>query len=439
VSKLFDPLLVALAINEPEHEALFLRMVQDTAFTIGGQPCEVVRLCASVFDLEQVLTSGSVDVVVVSSQLGAIPFAHLVALAHCHVRMVVTAQDPTDRRWDEFPGGLVIGTHPTADQLAQALSGDRAAIAGWRAQQANERGRATRETRLEGAAPPARSIKSGRKGKVITVAGAYQPSGKSLVAVGLTRALGVPARCVLVDADLRFGTTPFTLGMSVGYSLCQLAEKQLRTAEAWDTALESELRAMDSSQALVLAGVPRPKMRPAVTPAFYERLVEALAERFAYTVLDTSGTGWSPADSPIDALSLRLADQILLVVRPDPKGVDMAREALREWAGSRDRIGLVLNQAGQRGMESRGEVEVVLGLGVVAVIPFDPAGVAAASRRRRPIVTQSGAKAAAPLLDLAGRLHGGGPIALPPDVEPPVARHWWHRLAPAAVGGVFRW
>jgi len=82
---------------------------------------------------------------------------------------------------------------------------------------------------------------------------------------------------------------------------------------------------------------------------------------------------------------------------------------------------------------------MVLGLGVVAVIPHDPKGVDAARRRRRPIVCQAKATAGGPLLDLATRLHGGGPIVLPPDVEPASGPSWWQRLAPTGVGGALRW
>jgi len=281
-----------------------------------------------------------------------------------------------------------------------------------------------------------------QRGKLISIAGAYEPSGRTTVAVGLSRALGARTSVVLVDADTRFGTTPFVLGLSAGHSVCQLAEKHLPNAEAWDAALDQELQSMDgSSRTMVLAGVPRPSMRPHFTPSFYERLLEVLAERFAFGVLDTGGSGWSAADSAIDGVSLRLADHILLVIRPDIQGVALAREALKQWSGGRERISLVLADVGERGQasESRGEIEDVLGLGVVAVVPFDPKGISGAGRRRRPIVCQRNAKAAAPLLGLAGRLVGGGTVVLPPDAEPPKPRRWWRRLpVSAGVGGLLR-
>src|SRR5207244_12161753 len=103
----------------------------------------------------------------------------------------------------------------------------------------------------------------------------------------------------------------------------------------------------------------RPSMRPHFTPSFYERLLEVLAERFAFGVLDTGGSGWSAADSAIDGVSLRLADHILLVIRPDIQGVALVREALKQWSGGRERISLVPADVGgrRRASERRGETD----------------------------------------------------------------------------------
>ena len=257
------PLLLALAIDDPDREARLLRMVHDPAFTVDGRPCEVARLCASVRDLEEVIAGGAIDAVVVASQLGAIPFAHLVALAHRPVRMVVSAPDAADERWDDFPGGLVVGPEPSAELLALALAGDRPAVTGWRDRQAVQNrsspdGRHAVGTAGQQTPPGAHTGTRRRRGRVTTIAGAYEPSGRTTVAVGLARALAVRGRAVLVDGDLRLGTTPFVLGLSAGHSLCHLADKHLDSPQAWDTALRSELQSLDDSgQTLVLAGVPR--------------------------------------------------------------------------------------------------------------------------------------------------------------------------------------
>jgi Flp pilus assembly CpaE family ATPase len=441
----FDsPLLVALAIDDPDREGQLLRVLHDPQFRAGSRACEVGRLCASVQDLEGTIANGEVEVAVVASQLGAIPFPSLVSLAQRRVRVVVCAADATDSRWDDFPGGLVIGQQPSAEMLGAALAGDRVAVAAWRGRGASEPPRSV--SRTPRAAPDKAAKQSepkpDKRGTVIALAGAYEPSGRSVLAAGLARALGARGRTVLVDADVRMGTTPFTLGVSAGHSVCQLAEKHLSNSSAWDLALDSELQSLgDTSHLAVLAGVPRPSMRTRLSATFYQRLVHVLAERFAYVVLDTGGSGWSVADSPIDGLSLQLADHILLAIRPDLQGVALAREALHEWSGGRDKISLVLNQTGNRGLhgESRAEIEVVLGLGVAAVVPFDPQGVSSATSRQRPIVCQRDARAAPPLLDLAGRLTGGGPVLLAPDVEPLNTTAWWQRLTPTGVGGLLRW
>jgi Flp pilus assembly CpaE family ATPase len=443
------PVRLALAIDDSDREERLLRTVQDPSFVAGGRPCEVVKLCASLRDLQDVVASDAIEAAIVSSQLGAIPFAELIDLAaraHPCVHLVVSAPDATDPRWDDFPGGLVIGAQPSAELLALAVAGERSALGAWRSSEAAERRPlASGRQEVDTACRDTRAAREGgrkQRGKLIAIAGAYEPSGRTTVAVGLSRALGARTSVVLVDADSRFGTTPFVLGLSAGHSVCQLAEKHLPNAEAWDAALDQELQSMDSSsRTMVLAGVPRPSMRPHFTPSFYERLLEVLAERSAFAVLDTGGSGWSAADSAIDSVSLRLADHILLVIRPDIQGVALAREALRQWSGGRERISLVLADIGDRGQarESRGEIEDVLGLGVVAVVPFDPKGTSSAGRRRRPVVCQRGAKAAAPLLGLARGLAGGGTVVLPPDAEPTAPRRWWRRLPlSAGVGGLLR-
>ena len=40
---------------------------------------------------------------------------------------------------------------------------------------------------------------------------------------------------------------------------------------------------------------------------------------------------------------------------------------------------------------------------------------------------------------VAARLHGGGPIVLPPDAEPASSPNWWRRVAATGVGGALRW
>jgi hypothetical protein len=126
---------LALAIDVRDREALLLRLVHDPAFVVGGLPYEVVKLCASIPNLEQGDRRWRRRCHRRGQPALRHLFASLVALAHHRMRMV-TAPDPADPQWDDFPGGLVIGAEPTPDLLALALAGDRAAVTRWRQRRA---------------------------------------------------------------------------------------------------------------------------------------------------------------------------------------------------------------------------------------------------------------------------------------------------------------
>jgi DNA-binding transcriptional regulator YiaG len=138
-------------------------------------------------------------------------------------------------------------------------------VAAWRYRQAAEhRSGATPLTprpNRSGPAVDAVPQRGTRRGLVIAIAGAYQPSGRSLVAAGLACALGMSEQAMLVDADVRLGTTPFTFGLSNGgYGLCHLADRPIDSAEAWDAALTAELQPIGApSGAMVLAGGAAPR------------------------------------------------------------------------------------------------------------------------------------------------------------------------------------
>jgi hypothetical protein len=192
----FDaPVRLALAIDDSDREERVLRIVQDPSFIAGGRPCEVVKLCASLHDLQDVLAGDAIEAAIVSSQLGAIPFAeltNLAARAHPGVRLVVFAPDASDPRWDDFPGGLVLGPQPSAELLALAVAGERSALGTWRSTEvAEHRPTAVERDGVDTARRNARAAREGaraQRGKLIAIAGAYEPSGRTVVTVGLSRA-----------------------------------------------------------------------------------------------------------------------------------------------------------------------------------------------------------------------------------------------------------
>jgi Mrp family chromosome partitioning ATPase len=418
-----EPLSLALAIGDPREEAALLSLVQEPSFRVDGRPCQVRGLFDSARDVAGAVAGDAVDVVVVASTLNAIPFERLVDLATEGRRLVVVAPDPLAPRWNAFPAP-VVGMQPDADSLSEAL---RQAMRG--------RGVARPDPRTSTTQPatPSSTIATS---EVIAVTSGYAAEGRSTVATALAFALGVVAETVLIDADLRGGTIEFAFGLDPGRNMCLLAQQEPQDPTWWDAALAAELQPMGapSTHGVALTGVTKPSLRPWVTARFFEQLIAALRERYRYVVLDTSGSGWSADDSAVDRLCLRLADRVLVVVRPDTQGVMMAQRAIRERSHA-PRMCLLLNQAGLSGQYSRAEIEAELRLPVVAVVPADPRGVAGARARHRPVVCQPRCRLAPPLLDLARRLCGGQPLALEPDGVDEV-RPWWRRLPVGAAGGL---
>jgi MinD-like ATPase involved in chromosome partitioning or flagellar assembly len=417
-----EPLRLALAIDDPRREAALLSLVQDVSFRVDGRQCLVSELCASVRDAWAAAAGEGVDAMVVASTLNAIPFATLRDLASVGRRIVVLAPDPLAERWDQFPA-QVVSTEPDAIALMDAL---HEAMRGTAGESAAPRSDA-KPTVAGGGAPAS---------EVIAVTSGYAAEGRTTVATGLAFALGVVAGTTLVDADTRGGAVEFGLGVDPGRNMCLLAQQEPDTPADWDTSLSTELQPMGapSRYGVVLAGVTKPSLRPWVTPYFFEHLISALRERYRYIVLDTSGGGWSPDDGAIDKLCLRLADRVLMVVRPDVQGVMVAQRVLRQRAHLH-RVSVLLNQAGLADQYSRSEIEAVLRVPVSAILPADPRGVAAARARHRPVVCQPGCRVAPPLLDLARRLCRGKPLALAADVVDPI-QPWWRRLAVGATGAL---
>lgn len=422
------PLRIALAIDQPRREAALLALFEgaEPPFRVAGRPCAVTQLCASVAELRSAVAGDSADVVIASATLNAIPFPALRALAGAGRPLVVLALDPADVRWDGFPTPVLDADADPAT-LAEALA---TAVRGttWRTRRERPR------PADHGPAPVAPILPTALPSGVLAVTGAYAGEGKTTLATALAFALGASASTVLLDGDTRSSGVEFHLGADPSRNLCLIAQRDLATPAAWDAALARELQPMGSpSRGLVLCGVAKPSLRPLLSPAYVERLMAALRERYRYIVLDTSGAGWAADDPEIDRLLLRLADRLLVVLRPDTQGVARARRVLRDWPRT-ERVTLVLNQAGLPGQDARAEIELTLGAPVATVLPADPRGVAAARVRHRPVVCQPGCRLAAPLLELAGRITGGAPIALPADPDPVAERRWWRRLPLPAAG-----
>ncbi len=429
------PRPIGVAIACPEREAELWAIVEDATFVVDGRPCRFAGPCASVAELRDMLAGTTADVALVSGSLNAIPFETLRDLVTGRP-VVVLADDSAAQHWRGFPVRVLAG-EPTREELSEAIQDALLGGRRGRPTTSRESSSAARRAR-ESAQKAASTAASLPTSEVITVTKPYRGEGVTLVATSLAFGTSVlDSRTLLVDANTRAGSVEFHLGANPAQNLAMLAGRVEETEEpgaAWDALLRSELQPMGPpSQGQVLCGVTKPSMRTRLTDTSFRPILAALRERYHYIFLATSGSGWTVDDSEVDQLTLRLADRILLVVRPDVEGVTLARRVLQDWP-QRDKVHIVLNQVGLPDQLSRRDVEGKLGLAVVAVLPFDPWRVAEARARNRPVVCERGCRLAAPLLDLAGRI-AGGRIELAPD-ELPAVNPWWQRLAVGVAGAL---
>lgn len=431
---MLPPIKVAIAC--PEREAELWSIVEDPAFTVEGRTCAFAGPCASVAELREALASGAADVVLVSATLNAIPLETLHGLASGR-RVVVLAADAAAERWQQFQSP-VLGADPNRGELSEAIAD--ALARGGRVRQGSSSTRAHPADESPTVSDPARCTASAEPtSEVIAVTKPYRGDGVTLAATSLAFATGVfEERTVLVDLNTRAGSVEFQVGVNPARNVAQLvrrAEEAQQTEVPWDTLLQSELQAMGPpSHGHVLCGITKLSQRTQLTGTSVNQLVQALRERYRYIFLATSGSGWTVDDPDVDQLALRMADRILVLVRPDVEGITLARRALQDRPRLQQ-VHVLLNQVGLPDQVSRRDVEAKLLAPVVAELPFDPWKVAEARGRNRPVVCQRGCRLAPPLINLAGRIVGGR-IELAPD-EPARTTPWWQRL-PVAVTGALR-
>ena len=279
---------------------------------------------------------------------------------------------------------------------------------------------------VAGSATPATEASSARGAPfgVIAVAGGHGSPGRTTVAVALAAAFGAVAPTVLVDADTTSPSVAAQLDADPTRSLFMLAHAEPTTGREWARALESELQplARRSPRGVILCGVPKPEMRGAVSPGFFERCISELRQRYRYVVLDV-GAELSGPLADLHRAALGLAERVLFVAATDPVGLwraKVALDALRTAAPgpwvAEDGLALVLNRHDRRHHHGRGEIEWNLRVPAAAVVPFDQAGAQRSLADARPLMLDERSRAGRALLELAGRLHGGQLLLQPEAV-----------------------
>ena len=114
------PHRLALAVGEP-YEARLLALLEAATFQVAGRTCAVTRFCSTIRELRDALGStDSIDAVVMSNSLQAVPMATLDELVAIGRPLVLVVPDPAASRWSER-AVPVLGPDPDGATLAAAI------------------------------------------------------------------------------------------------------------------------------------------------------------------------------------------------------------------------------------------------------------------------------------------------------------------------------
>ncbi len=259
--------------------------------------------------------------------------------------------------------------------------------------------------------PPSPGVAGG--GTVIAMVGAPGGQGVSVLAAGLTAALGRRASTALVDLNLESPGQALALDLNPARNLYMVLHEigTRDDASLWARLLESELQPLDGSlpRAVVLAGAPGAGLAASVGADSVRQLLRQLARHEQFVVADVGSSldGHTPVAAAHRA-ALEAADRVFVVARADLIGLRRAAHLLEHLRGSldhdADRLALVLNQHQPQHHHDSVEVARALRTTVAGVIPADPKSTQAALAVQRPLVAFGGARrgsAARALLELA--------------------------------------
>jgi Flp pilus assembly CpaE family ATPase len=417
-------LRLALGLGDQELEQR-LRPALDDA-----EDLVVVAQCLAADQLLQAVESRQVDAAVVAWTLHRLTDSVLEQIERSGPPIVLLVPDPEAERWGAQRGPVLpLDAQPLA--IRQALQS-----ASRRGERVTSRPRPSTEPVVRKTADMPESRTAG----VIAVTGGAGSPGRTTVAISLATALGTAVPTVLVEADLCAPAVAAYLDRDPSRNVCTLAHAVRENPHTWDAALADELQPLSRHCAMgvALCGPPKREMRSSIAPAFVERLVGELGQRYRYIVLDVGPEllGMDTAAANHRA-ALASAQQVLLVVGSDLVGLWHARTMLdqleRQLGIERQMVSLVLNRHDPRHHHSRADVEWHLGAPVVAVIPFDHHATQRAIAEQRPLVLHSRSRASRALLNLAEHLHADK-LRLPDARAAGDPRTgWWRRLVPAGA------
>jgi len=231
---------------------------------------------------------------------------------------------------------------------------------------------------------------------VLTVFSAKGGCGASLIATNLALAMAHSAPTLLLDLHGQEGTDDLLLDLRSPH-----AWPELLPVAAELTDRHVELVACRHPEGLVMLAAASSGIDPAPAQGT-QSLLEALARRYAWVIVDAPSGAWTPAPA-------ELSDTLLLVTTADPPALRCAKRLLQARPqGVHGRVGLVLNQFGRGQPASGSEVAASLDTPLMAAIPVDPRGVGYQVNFGRPCALDRQSPLGRTVVAMARRLMAGG-------------------------------
>ncbi|MFN8637954.1 MAG: AAA family ATPase [Dehalococcoidia bacterium] len=222
------------------------------------------------------------------------------------------------------------------------------------------------------------------RGTIVTVHSPKGGVGKTTISANLALALRqiTQQEVVLVDADAQFGDVALMLDVEVTRGIGVLARNEYDLTPA-----TIEQYVDHHANGLSILGTnAEPEDWRALGPDNLGQIVNALAEKYEYVLIDTPGS----LNEVVEA-ALMAADLIVLVTSRDVSSVKDARATiaiLDGWGIPRDRVRLVINDSTNAPLVTAAEAEHTIGLPATTALPYDRQ-VDVALQTGAPVVLQS--------------------------------------------------